>query len=210
MESMLQVSNCYKIQNYACCAVKEYQKILNRSIYLSVGTTSQIEQIDNKNHLPAFHFNFRTREQPQMIADQIEEYLGNLFNRFFFYHWKHVPWLKCFTDFIGFFVKLKDDEKKTVNHLWTSFWSTKSNTYYPQLSYLQLIFIFIWYIFYFNTKTSSRQTSITLWKECIDSIEKFNRTTLTTSSSKIVVVVTHLKVSMYAGTPINVIYQINN
>ncbi|KAL7598499.1 hypothetical protein Lser_V15G23393 [Lactuca serriola] len=125
VESKLQVSKCYKIQNYACCAVEEYQKILNRNIYLSVGTASQIEQIDTKNHLPAFHFNFRTREQLQMLADQIEEFL----------------------DFIG-----------------------------------------------------SRQTSITLWKECIDSIEKFNRTALTTSSSKTVVAVTHLKVSTYAGS----------
>ena len=74
-EGILKVLHCYTIDDYACLEGTDSQKTIERQIYISVGTASSMNQIDDDDELPACWFNFRSTQYLCAIAEENEELL---------------------------------------------------------------------------------------------------------------------------------------
>nr|KAJ0225940.1 hypothetical protein LSAT_V11C100005220 [Lactuca sativa] len=73
IKSILTISNCYTISDYACVEPDEYQNWIGKEIYISVGNASSICRIPDTGIIPTTSFHFISKSQ---IPDYVKQAPG--------------------------------------------------------------------------------------------------------------------------------------
>ncbi|CAH1426354.1 unnamed protein product [Lactuca virosa] len=76
IKSILTISNCYTISDYACAEPDEYQNCIGKEIYISVGNASSICRIPDTRIIPTTSFRFISKIQIPDYVKQDPDFLG--------------------------------------------------------------------------------------------------------------------------------------